>query len=134
MPAEPPETVLPIGEETLRVEKLRREAGRVRVSVRAGTVEEVVRETLRGRSAELERVPVGREVGQAPAMREEDGVLIIPVVEEILVIEKRLVLKEEIRIRFNETEDVVEKTVQRRVEHAVIERVYSGEDEAKPTE
>jgi stress response protein YsnF len=41
---------------------------------------------------------LGLPVDVAPAVREEDGVLIVPIVEEQLVIETRLVLKEEIRI------------------------------------
>ena len=42
---------------------------------------------------------VDRVIETAPAVREEDGVTIIPVVEEQLVVTKRLVLKEEIHLR-----------------------------------
>ncbi|MFC7553962.1 DUF2382 domain-containing protein [Pseudoroseomonas wenyumeiae] len=80
--------MLPLSEEQLRVEKTLLETGRVRVSVRTETVEETVRETLRSRSARVQRVPIGQEIDQAPATREEGGVLIIPVVEEVLVVVK----------------------------------------------
>ena len=37
-------------------------------------------------------------------MREEHGTLIVPVLEEVLVVEKRLMLKEEIHIRTHRVE------------------------------
>lgn len=127
MPSKQPGTVLPLSEEKLHVEKRLQESGRVRVSVSTETVEEVVRETLRSRSAQVERVPVEQEIDQAPATREENGVLIIPVVEEVLVIVKKLYLKEEIHIRFDEKEEIVEQPVERRVQRAVIGRLASDE-------
>lgn len=127
MSAKQPGTVLPLGEEKLQVEKKLVESGRVRVSVRTETVEETVRETLRSRSARVQRVPVGQEIDQVPETREEDGVLIIPVVEEVLVIVKKLYLKEEIHVRFDEIDEIIEQSVERRVQHAVIERLAPNE-------
>lgn len=125
MPAKHPGTVLPLSEEKLQVGKRRRESGRVRVSIRTETVEETVHETLRGRSAQVRRVPIGQEIDQAPATREEGGVLIIPVVEEVLVVVKKLYLKEEIHVYFDEITELVEQPVERRVQRAVIERLAS---------
>jgi uncharacterized protein (TIGR02271 family) len=48
---------------------------------------------------EVEHVPVGRVVAQREAPREENDVLIVPVYEEQLVVTKRLVLREELRVR-----------------------------------
>jgi stress response protein YsnF len=91
------EVVLPLVEEALRVGKRRVETGRVRVSVSTDIEEQVVRETLRSERAEFERVPIDRElaVGEpAPAMRQEpDGTVVVPVLEEVLVVERRLVLR-----------------------------------------
>jgi stress response protein YsnF len=42
---------------------------------------------------------MGRIVETAPEIRTEGDVTILPVVEEVLVVEKRLVLKEELHIR-----------------------------------
>ncbi|HKD44205.1 MAG TPA: DUF2382 domain-containing protein [Candidatus Angelobacter sp.] len=39
---------------------------------------------------EIERRPIGRAVEQEPAIREEGDVLMIPVMEEALVVERRL--------------------------------------------
>lgn len=124
----PVEQVIPLAGEVLRVDKRTVEAGRIRVTVATETAEEIVRETLRTRRAEIERVTLGHEIREVPQTREEDGVLVIPVVEEILVIEKRLVLKEEIRLRFVDTEDTVEQAVERRVQRATVERMPPSEE------
>jgi stress response protein YsnF len=116
-------TAIPLTEEKLLIGKRVVETGRLRVSVKTETAEELIRETLRSRHAEVERVALGHEVQEVPQTRQEGDVLIVPIVEEILVIEKRLVLKEEIRLRFVESEDAVEYPVQRRIERAVVERL-----------
>ena len=93
MSGDDPETVaVPVAEEAFTVAKRYVETGRVRISLATETVQEVLRETLHGQRVEVERIPIGREVDHALESREENGVLIIPVVEEILVVEKRLVL------------------------------------------
>jgi stress response protein YsnF len=58
-----------------------------------------VERLLRSDTVEVERVPIGRVVETAPEPREQDGVWIVPVVEEELVLRTRLVLKEEVHIR-----------------------------------
>lgn len=121
------EVVLPLVEEALRVGKRRVETGRVRVSVGTDTIEEVVRETLRSERAEIERVSVNRELADgepAPAMRQEpDGTVVVPVVEEVLVIQRRLVLREEIRMRLVAVDEAVEQSVTVRRQRASVERL-----------
>ena len=56
-------------------------------------------------------------------MRTEDGVVIVPVMEEVLVVEKRLVLKEELHIRRQVTQENVEVPVTLRKQRAVVERL-----------
>ena len=123
------EVVLPLVEEALRVGKRRVETGRVRVSVSTEAEERVVRETLRSERAELERVPVGRELAEgepAPAVRQEpDGTVVVPVLEEVLVVERRLVLREEIRMRLVSAEETVEQPVAVRRQRASVERLPS---------
>ena len=46
----------------------------------------------------IERVAVGKIVTDTPVQRQEGDTLILPVTEEVLVTEKRLLLREEIRI------------------------------------
>ena len=110
MPEEAPpgEVVVPLAEETLSVSKREVETGRVRVAltVEAGTV--VARETLRGRRIAVERVPIGRMLTEgepAPQRREEGDTLVVPVVEEVAVVVRRLALREEVRLRFLHSEE-----------------------------
>ncbi|WP_264048499.1 YsnF/AvaK domain-containing protein [Methylobacterium flocculans] len=121
------ETVLvPLIEETARIEKRVVETGRVRVSTHTDTVEQVLRETLRGDAVEVTRVPVNRTLGEgevAPQVRNEGGVIVIPVLEEVLVVEKRLVLKEEVHVRHTASGEEVEFPVTLRRQRAEIERV-----------
>ena len=58
--------VVPLAEEVVLVGKRSLDTGTVRVSVTTATVEDVVRETLRSRRAEVVRVPIDREVTEAP--------------------------------------------------------------------
>ena len=71
----------------------------------------------------VERVPRGVPVEILPAVREEDGVLIVPVVEEQLVVTTRLILKEEIRIIRQRRTEFAREPVRLRSEQADIERL-----------
>jgi stress response protein YsnF len=86
-------------------------------------VEEIARAELAEERVEVTRVPVGREVAVAPDVRTEGDVLIVPVLEEVLVVEKRLVLKEELHLRRHVSKENVEVPVTLRKERAVVERV-----------
>jgi uncharacterized protein (TIGR02271 family) len=131
---------LPVVEETARTEKRAVETGRVRVSTRTETVDQVLRESLRSDTVEVTRVPVDRTLSEGevpPAVREEDGVMIIPVLEEILVVEKRLVLREEVHVRRTTVAEDVEVPVTLRKQRAVVERVspegHASEQIAPPS-
>ncbi len=60
-------------------------------------------------------------------MRQEGDLLIVPVVEEVLVVEKRLVLKEELHIRRRVETESVEVPVELRRQRAEVERVPADE-------
>ena len=71
----------------------------VRIVTHTETGEELVRAVLEGEEADILTVEFDQTViGPAPQIRTEEGVTIIPVLEEIVVVEKQLVLKREIRI------------------------------------
>jgi len=114
---------IPLLEEQLEVSKRDVATGRVRVRTTTETVEETARATLEEVGVEVERVPIGREVATSPPVRTEDDVTIVPVVEEVLVVEKRLVLKEELHIRRSITREAFEVPVQLRRQRAVVERL-----------
>ena len=99
IPAEPGETVLPLLAEEVAVSKQVVETGRVQVARVTHEQEQLVDELLAHRTAEIERVPIGRHVDTMPAVREEGDTVVIPIVEELLVIERRLFLKEEVHVK-----------------------------------
>ena len=114
---------MPLLEERASVEKRTVATGKVRVVTHTETVEELVRAVLDGEEADVVTVELDQTVsGPAPRMRTEDGVTIIPVLEEVLVVEKRLVLKREIRIRMRPTSDTIEIPVKLRKQQAKVER------------
>jgi uncharacterized protein (TIGR02271 family) len=115
--------VIPLIEEELHLDKRSSVTGKVRVRTETEAVEEIARATLDGENVEVTRVPVGREVNTAPAVRTEGDVVIVPVLEEILVVEKRLVLKEELHIRRQATQETVAVPVTLRKQRGVVERL-----------
>lgn len=114
--------VIPVVRETIQVSKREVETGRVTIHKTVSEREEAVEMLLRHTDVSVERVPVNRVVTEAPASREEGDVLIIPVMEEVLVVEKRLMLKEELRIRKTTAEKQVHETVRLRSEDIRIEQ------------
>lgn len=107
----------------MRVDKRSVATGKVRIRSVVDTIEDVARASLEGERVEINRVAIDREVEVAPQVRTEGDVVIVPVLEEVLVVEKRLVLKEELHIRRHATHENVEVPVTLRKQRAVIERV-----------
>lgn len=99
------------------------ERGGVRVHKTVNTREEVVEHPTMREDVDVERVTVGRVVEAAPEVREEGDTLIIPVLEEMLVVEKRLVLKEEIRITRRRTVETEQARVVLNEEQVTVERI-----------
>jgi len=116
-----PEAV-PVYEETLRVEKTVREADRLLIKTSVQERTEYVDLDLRIGDALIERVPINEIVETAPAVREEGDTIIVPILEEIFVVEKRLVLKEEIHIRRQEVVQHVHEPIRLRSEEVSLER------------
>jgi stress response protein YsnF len=110
-------------EESVSVEKERVLTGRVRVSTSSREVEELARASLAGTRVEVTRERVDRQIDAVPETRVEGDTTIIPVVEEIMVVEKRLVLVEEIRIRQTVTSEDVSVPVTLRKQTATVERI-----------
>ena len=114
---------VPLLEEEMRVDKRSIATGKVRVRSVVDTIEEVARAALAEDHVEVTRVPLNRDVDMAPFVRTEGEVTIVPVMEEVLVVERRLVLKEELHIRRRVTHEKVEVPVTLRKQRAVIERL-----------
>lgn len=114
--------VIPVIHETLRIEKREFESGRVVVHKTVTERDEVTEVLLRRQDLVVERVPVGRVVSEAPQTRQDGDTLIVPILEEVLVVEKRLVLKEELHICKQSSERTEQHTVRLRTEHVEIEQ------------
>jgi uncharacterized protein (TIGR02271 family) len=119
---------IPLVEEELRVERRSLVTGKVRVRSVVDEVDEIARATLEEEQVQVTRVPIEREVTQRPAVRQEGDVTIVPLLEEVLVVEKRLILREELHIRRLVTQQEVEVPVTLRKERAVVERVSADPD------
>jgi uncharacterized protein (TIGR02271 family) len=128
---------LPVIEESLHVEKRAVTGAGYRLRKRVDTWVATVDELLRNYKVEIERTPVNAPLGSddIPEPRYEGDTLVIPVVEEVLVTEKRLVLTEEIRITRVHGTHRKPQSVELRKEHIDIERLEPpspGEDSSAP--
>jgi uncharacterized protein (TIGR02271 family) len=100
-------------EEELRAGVREREAGQVNVKKSVRTEREVVRVPKRREEVDIERVPVEGEAREATTATEADigeDEVVLQVFEEEVVVTKRVVLKEEIRLRKRVVQD--EETVE----------------------
>jgi len=116
------ETVIPVFEEELSVAKRVVETARVRVSRITHNHQQMVDEMLQHEKVEIERVPIDRPVDSMPSIRQEGDVTIIPVVEEVLKIERQLVLKEEVHLRRVKTAERYQERVTLRRQEATVSR------------
>jgi len=95
----PSENTLPVVEEQISVARRTVETGGgVRVTRGVETRTEHVDEPVVRESVDVQRVACDRTLEAPLEPWYEGDTLVVPVVEEVLVVEKRLVLKEEIRI------------------------------------
>ena len=85
-------------EERLAVRTVEREHARVVVRTVTDTREQPVDADGWRETVEVERVPIGREVDRVEDVRTDGDVVVIPVYEEVLVVRKQLVLREEVRL------------------------------------
>lgn len=117
------QVVVRLHAEEVSVAKKQVVTGQVKVGTITRESEQLVEELLEHDHVEIGRTAIGRQVDKAPAVREEGDTLIIPILEEIVVVERRLLLKEEVRIRrVREKQPYQERVVVRRQE-AVITRL-----------
>jgi uncharacterized protein (TIGR02271 family) len=117
------QVVIPLHAEEVSIGKKQVATGRVKVSTVTHSREELVQQLLQSERVEVERVPMGQVVAKVPEVRTEGDITIIPVVEETVVLQRQLVLKEEVRIRrIRETQNYQERVILRQQE-AVITRV-----------
>ncbi|WP_325937577.1 YsnF/AvaK domain-containing protein [Pantoea anthophila] len=116
------EQVISLAEETAELSTQRISDGVVRVTRQVTEHQQTMALMLRQQTAAIERIPKSERLAAMPAIREENGVLIIPIVEEEVEIVRHLVLKEEWHIRTVVSEAATEQVVTLRRQHAHLTR------------
>src|SRR5262249_29298838 len=117
------EKVLPLLSEEVEVSKQRVETGRVQVARVTHEREQLIDELLQRDTVEIERTAIGRPVESMQAVRDERDTIIVAIVEEAVVVERRLVLREEVRIRRVRSTQRHRESVMLRRQEAVVTRV-----------
>jgi uncharacterized protein (TIGR02271 family) len=126
--------VIPVVEEQLAVERVQRVTGRVRVTKRVNARVARVDVPVERERVHVTRTRIERAVSSAPPVRQEGDTLVIPVVEERLVVEKRLFLREEIRITRERSTGRATERVRLRAEEIEVERIdESGAGGGEPS-
>ena len=117
------EVVIPVVEEEVVAGAQPVKTGAVRVDKHVETRIRKIETPLLHEEVEIRRVPVNRVVSETPPVRKKGDVIIVPVVEEELVVTKRLVLKEEIHLLKRRTKDRYVKEVALDRERAEVHRL-----------
>src|SRR5688500_6520797 len=114
-------TTVPRIEERVKVGK-RSSVTRVRVRKTVRNRRQTLDIPLRRMEALVRRVPVNRVVKGPIAVRQEKGVTIVPVLEEVPVVTTQLVLKEELHIEMRTSRVAARRQVVLRSENVKVTR------------
>ncbi|MEO8597527.1 MAG: DUF2382 domain-containing protein [Candidatus Solibacter sp.] len=117
------EVIVPVVEEEIDATTRAIKTGAVRVDKHVEKRIRKIETPLLHENVEVRRVPVNRVVDRAPKTQRTGDTVIIPVVEEELVVTKRLVLKEEIHLITHRTRDRAIQEVELNRESAEIRRL-----------
>ena len=125
---------IPVLEETATVGRQTVDQGGHRITKTVSHEPRTLDVTLSSSTVNVEHRPIGTPLPPGeplPVTRYEGDVLVIPVIEEVLVTEKRLMLTEEVRVRRVETTRTETTAFSLRKEQVVIERL--GVDQPSTT-
>jgi uncharacterized protein (TIGR02271 family) len=120
--------VIPVIQEQVTFDKQVVETGQVRISKRIIEHEELVDVPLFREEVNVERVPVNQFVEVAPQVRQEGDTMIIPVVQEQIFYQKRLLLVEELRVKKHLIEEHKPQPVTLLREEVEITREAAGDN------
>jgi uncharacterized protein (TIGR02271 family) len=113
--------------EEINIHKEERVSGRVRITKTVHEREAVLEESVQREEVNVERVTVNRVVDELTEQYYEGDTLVIPIYTEVLVVEKRLMLAEELRITKHRYEQPVQETVTLHDEEVTVERLDMDE-------
>lgn len=130
--AEQEERVIPLVQEEIKIGKRTQVTGAVRVRKVVREEEAIVDEPLQTDEVTVKRLPVNEYIDRPRTIRQESGTTIIPVMEEVL--EKRLLLREEIHITRKSSTVHRPRRVIVRKEEAFVERKKQGGERERSDE
>jgi stress response protein YsnF len=114
---------IPIVEETIQIKRELIEKGSTRFTKKVDGETVEIPLTSRTQQYSIERIPVNRYVEVAPpGIRHEGKTMIISIIEEEAVIQKRLKIVEELHITLTEVETRTKTEVNLRKERIIIEK------------
>ena len=125
------ETVIPVISERIETGKRKVKTGTVRIRKTVQERQRTVQETLAAERVEIARIPKNRPVSGPQPIREEGETIIIPVVKEVLRIERDWILVEEVRLTRRRERRTERYPVTLREEQAVVQRVPANGEAAK---
>ncbi|HEX8737194.1 MAG TPA: YsnF/AvaK domain-containing protein [Pyrinomonadaceae bacterium] len=127
-PADNAGLVIPVIHEQVTFDKKIVETGKVRISKRVSQHEELIDVPFLREQVDVERVPINKVVDATPQVRHEGDTMIIPVVEEQVFYQKRLVLVEELRVRKQVIEEHKPQQITLMKEEVEISRTAADEN------
>lgn len=117
------EVVVPVLNEELHADAIPVQTGGVRVTKHVEGHDEILEQELRKGRVEVKRVKTDRVVDGPQPVQRVGNTLIVPVVSEVLHVEKRWVVTEEIHLTQTEERETVRQTVTVNQEKAQVERL-----------
>ena len=121
---------IPVIEEQVHVDKEVRETGQVRISKDVHREDVSLNLPIIHEEAEIERVEINQYVDTPPPpVRYEGDKMIIPVLKEVLVVEKRILVVEELHITKHRTEEQDSQQIELRREEIRVERRQSNSND-----
>jgi len=115
--------VIPVIEEKIKVHTEIVETGKVSISKKINEYQETVNIPIIQEEVNIDRVQVNKMVEFVPAVRYEGDTMIIPVVKEVAVVEKRLMLVEELHITIYKREIPISQEVTLRKEEINVRNI-----------
>ena len=124
--------IIPVVEEQAVVLKRKKLTEGVRVRTLVHETQQVVDEPLATEDIEVERTPLDRWVDAPVPVRHDGDTTIVTLVEEVVVVEKRLRATEEIRITKRKSVRREPQQVTLRREEAMVERLQPARNDDDP--
>ena len=122
------DAIVPVVSEELHADAIPVETGGVRVTKHVKAHDEILEQELRTGRVEVKRVKTDRVVDGPQPVQRHGNTLIIPVVSEVLRVEKQWVVTEEIHLIQTEERDTVQQKVRVNREEAEVERLDATGD------